>query len=389
MTTTTPPYATSHTPHSDFKPRYYILDGLRGVAAMLVIWYHFFEGFATSPTDQMMNHGYLAVDFFFVLSGFVIGYAYDNRWSEDRMTSGRFLIRRIIRLQPMVVLSVILGLIAYLFQGSVKWDGTPVPLHTALLALLLGLFMIPVLSGTETDVRGNGEMFPLNGPSWSLFFEYIGSLLYALILHKLSNAALRSVVILSGIGLAACALCNMSGAYHLGLGWSMADMGWLGGLLRLSFSFGMGLLLIRDFKPRRIRGAFWICSAIIAAIMACPYVGVNGLPSIANGVYDTICTIVIFPAIVYVGACGITTDTFSDKICEFLGKMSYPVYIIHYPVMYLFYAWVWDNGITFAEAWPICAALFAGIIMMAWMALKWYDDPVRHYLSSRFTSRRS
>lgn len=64
------------------KPRYELLDGLRGVAALLVIWYHFFEGFATSPTDQMMNHGYLAVDFFFVLFGFVIGYAYDGRWSR-------------------------------------------------------------------------------------------------------------------------------------------------------------------------------------------------------------------------------------------------------------------------------------------------------------------
>ena len=75
------------------KPRYELLDGLRGVAAVLVIWYHFFEGFATSPTDQMMNHGYLAVDFFYVLSGFVIGYAYDGRWAKG-MTTGRFMLRR-------------------------------------------------------------------------------------------------------------------------------------------------------------------------------------------------------------------------------------------------------------------------------------------------------
>lgn len=381
------PYTHLNTTKSNLRPRYYILDGLRGVAAVLVIWYHFFEGFATSPTDQMMNHGYLAVDFFFVLSGFVIGYAYDNRWKDGKMTAGRFMTRRVIRLQPMVVLSVILGFVTYLIQGSVKWDGTPVPIHTVLLALLLGLFMIPVFPGMSSDVRGNGEMFPLNGPSWSLFFEYIGSILYALILHRLSKVALRAVVILSGAGLAACALCDMSGAYHLGLGWSMADMGWLGGFLRLSFSFGIGLLLIRDFKPRRIRGAFWICSAIIAAIMACPYVGTaDGLPSIANGVYDTICTIAIFPAVVYIGACGMTTDAFSDKICEFLGKMSYPVYIIHYPVMYLFYAWVWDNGVTFAKAWPICAALFIGIIMMAWAASRWYDNPVRRYLTSKFQS---
>ena len=100
-------------------PRYELLDGLRGVAALFVILYHFGEAFATSPTDQMFNHGYLAVDFFFVLSGFVIGYAYDGRWSKG-MTPGRFMLRRVIRLQPTVILSLFLGAIAYLIQGSVR-----------------------------------------------------------------------------------------------------------------------------------------------------------------------------------------------------------------------------------------------------------------------------
>ena len=158
-------------PLSDSRPRYGLLDGLRGIAAFVVIWYHFGEGFATSPVDQMINHGYLAVDFFFVLSGFVLGYAYDNRWKNDNMTAGRFMLRRVIRLHPMVILSVILGAVAYLIQGSVQWDGTPVPLTTLLLALFLGLFLIPVIPGIDADVRGNGEMFPLNGPSWSLFFR--------------------------------------------------------------------------------------------------------------------------------------------------------------------------------------------------------------------------
>ncbi|MDE5896164.1 MAG: acyltransferase [Muribaculum intestinale] len=371
-------------PETSAQPRYEILDGLRGVAAVLVILYHFGEGFATSAVDQMMNHGYLAVDFFFVLSGFVIGYAYDRRWKNKDMTTGRFMLRRIIRLQPMVVLSVVIGAIAYLLQGSVHWDGTPVPFHWVLVALILGLFMIPVLPGAAADVRGNGEMFPLNGPAWSLFFEYIGNVLYAVFLHRLSKNGLRTVVAVSGIGLAACALCNMSGAFHLGVGWSMADMGWLGGFLRLSFSFGIGLMLTRDFRPMRIRGAFWICAALITVIMSCPYIGsTDGNPSIANGVYDIICTLLIFPTIVYIGACGTTSDIFSSKVCEFLGAISYPVYIIHYPVMYMFYAWVWNNGITFADAWPVCMALFVVIILEAWIAMKWYDAPVRRYLSRK------
>ncbi len=366
-------------------PRYELLDGLRGVAALFVILYHFGEAFATSPTDQMFNHGYLAVDFFFVLSGFVIGYAYDGRWSKG-MTPGRFMLRRVIRLQPTVILSLFLGAIAYLIQGSVRWDGTPVTLPTLIVALVLGMFLIPVIPGARYDVRGNGEMFPLNGPSWSLFFEYIGSILYALVLHRLSDRWLRFVVILSGAGLAAWAVTDMSGAYNLGVGWSMADWGLIGGFLRLSFSFSIGLLMQRRFRPVKIRGAFWICSALIAAILACPYVGAPG-PSLLNGIYDAVATIFLLPAIVWLGASGTTSDAFSARLCETLGELSYPVYIVHYPVMYLFYAWVWTNGLVYTQVWPVCCGLLVLILLLAWASLRFYDRPIRSRLSAWLASR--
>ena len=371
----------------DLRPRYELLDGLRGVAAVLVIWYHFFEGFATSPVDQMMNHGYLAVDFFFVLSGFVIGYAYDGRWSRG-MTSAKFMLRRVIRLQPMVVLAVLLGALAFWLQGCVKWDGSPVAITDLGLALLFGLFMIPLLPGVDAEVRGNGEMFPLNGPAWSLFFEYIASVMYAVVLHRMKNKALICLTAIAGVGLASWSLFNMSGTYHLGEGWSMADYGFIGGLLRVTYSFGIGLLLQRMFKPRKVRGAFWWCTLIIGAVMGCPYVGGNDV-NVANGLYDALCTLFVFPAVVYLGACGTTTDAFSGGLCEFLGRLSYPVYILHYPVMYLFYSWVWNNGYAFSQVWPVCAGLFLLILLMAWCALKFYDEPVRKYLSHRFLSQKS
>ena len=103
---------------ADTKPHYDLLDGLRGVAALMVIFYHVFEAFATSPIDQQFNHGYLAVDFFFILSGFVIGYAYDDRWKT--MTTKDFIKRRLIRLHPMVVLGAVLGVIAFYIQGLLR-----------------------------------------------------------------------------------------------------------------------------------------------------------------------------------------------------------------------------------------------------------------------------
>ena len=173
------PTITSSASYADSKAHYALLDGLRGVAALLVVLYHVFEGFSFaggSPVITFINHGYLAVDFFFILSGFVIGYAYDDRWQKG-FTLGDFFRRRIIRLHPMVVMGAVLGAAAFLIQGSVQWDGTPVATSWVMVALLFAMFMIPAVPGCPREVRGNGEMFPLNGPCWSLFFEYIGNIL--------------------------------------------------------------------------------------------------------------------------------------------------------------------------------------------------------------------
>ena len=100
---------------ADTKPHYNILDGLRGVAAITVVCFHIFEAYATSHLDQNINHGYLAVDFFFILSGFVVGYAYDDRWGTMKIKD--FIKRRVIRLHPMVVMGAVIGAIMFYFQG--------------------------------------------------------------------------------------------------------------------------------------------------------------------------------------------------------------------------------------------------------------------------------
>lgn len=364
------------------RPRYELLDGLRGVAALMVIFYHVGECFATSVRDQWLNHGYMAVDFFFVLSGFVIGYAYDGRWKKG-MTTGGFLLRRVIRLQPMVVIGVLLGVISFIIQGCEQWDGTSVSTTAVIMSFVLALFMLPCLPGTLPEVRGNGEMFPLNGPSWSLFFEYIGSVFYALFLHRLSTRALKVFVAVSGAVLAAIAIGNGSGDYHLGVGWTAEGHGFWMGLARMTFSFSAGLLMSRDFKPLKIRGAFWLCSALIIIVLATPYIGGPEKPMLANGIYDAVCTLIIFPLIVYMGASGHTTDRHSARTCEFLGAISYPVYIIHYPFMYLMYAWAWKNGYGVDHVWPVAAVIIVTVIILAWLLMKYYDQPLRRYLNSK------
>ena len=367
---------------TDSKPHYRILDGLRGVAAIMVIGYHLFEAFATSPYDQHFNHGYLAVDFFFILSGFVISYAYDNRWGLG-MTLKDFFRRRLIRLQPMVIMGALLGTITFLIAGRERWDGSTVPLTMVMLALLLHLFLIPVVPGAGAEVRGNGEMFPLNGPSWSLFFEYIGNILYALVLHRLSTRALKVLVALAGVALATYAIGSFSGYGHLAVGWTLGGTNPQGGFLRLLFAFSAGLLMSRLFKPWRIRGAFWISSVAIIILLSMPYIG-NSTTHWMNGLYDTLCTIVLFPVLIWIGASGVTTDKATTRACQFLGDISYPLYMVHYPFMYLFYAWVWKHELTFTQTWPVALLLLFGNILLAWLVLKLYDEPLRRYLSKRF-----
>jgi peptidoglycan/LPS O-acetylase OafA/YrhL len=161
---------------ADTKPHYELLDGLRVVAALLVLWYHIFEGFAFAETTNgagnglitTLNHGHIAVDFFFILSGFVISYAYDDRWGK--MSIGGFFKRRLIRLHPMLVMGAVIGVLAFFVEGCKQWNGATTPTSWVMIAALLTMLMIPALPGTPHEVRGNGEMFPLNGPTWSLWF---------------------------------------------------------------------------------------------------------------------------------------------------------------------------------------------------------------------------
>ena len=374
---------------ADSKPHYELLDGLRGVAALVVILYHIFEGyaFASNGTIDTLNHGYLAVDFFFILSGFVIGYAYDDRWGKG-LTMKNFFKRRLIRLHPMVIMGAVLGVVTFYLQGCVQWDGTHIAISMVMLSLLCTMFFIPAMPGVGYEVRGNGEMFPLNGPCWSLFFEYIGNILYALFIRRLSNKALAVLVAVLGVALTLFAVLDISGYGNIGVGWTLDGVNFAGGTLRMLFPFSMGMLLSRNFKPVKLKGAFWICTIIMIALFAVPYLE-GAKPFCVNGAYEVFCVIVAFPILVWLGASGTTTDKKSTVICKFLGDISYPVYVVHYPIMYLFYAWLIKNQLfTLEETWQVALCVYAWNILLAYLCLKLYDEPIRRYLAKRFLNKK-
>ena len=367
----------------DSKPHYALLDGLRGVAALLVVWYHVFEGFqfaGNKPVIDFINHGYLAVDFFFILSGFVVGYAYDSRWGKT-LTLGGFFRRRLIRLQPMVIMGAVIGAASFLISGMERWDGTHATLWLTFLAFVCGCLMLPALPGMPREVRGNGEMFPLNGPCWSLFFEYVGNIVYALFIRRLSTRLLALLSFALCCALTWFAVTDQSGYGSIGVGWTVDRTNILGGMLRMLCPFTMGVLMSRLFKPlRQARGAFWTSAALLLIIFHVPYIYSDGALSL-NGVFEAACIIAVFPLVVWYAASGKTTDIASTRICRFLGDISYPLYIVHYPLMYAFYMWlIKTRQYTLYETWPAAlVAVFASIIL-AWLCLKLYDMPVRKWL---------
>lgn len=363
------------------KPHYIILDALRGVAALMVVAFHILEAHATTHLDQMINHGYLAVDFFFLLSGFVIGYAYDDRWQT--LSVGNFFKRRLVRLQPMVIIGMIVGAVCFYFQDSVLWPNIDqVSVWKMLGIMLIGFTLIPV--PPSMDIRGWAEMHPLNGPAWSLFFEYLANFLYGIGARKMSTAALSALVVICAGALIHLAVTSPQGDV-IG-GWSIEPTQFYVGLVRVMFPFFAGLLLSRTAKLTFVKNAFLWCSLLVIIVLAMPRVG--GSENLwMNGLYDSLSIIFIFPLIIYLGASGDVKGKNVGRLCKFLGDISYPIYITHYPLIYVYTGWVHDHKLRISETFPQASLVFISCIALSYVCLRLYDEPVRQWLQKKILTK--
>ena len=360
---------------------------------MFVLLYHHFDVFMPgNAAGAIINHGYLAVDFFFILSGYVIGYAYDDRW--DRMGHGEFLKRRVIRLHPLIVLSTVLGIMLFYFGISEMF---PLIKDTGAWKLLwygvLAIFMIP--TPTSIDIRGWDEMNAINGNACTLFFEYIAYILYAFAVRRLSNFWLCLFVGLTSfltINLAFDIdifgiLGERAGQSHTVIGgWTLNAEGVLIGFSRLLFPFFAGLLLARMGWKIRIRNGFFWCSLFLSALLVLPRVSSEPF---WNGIYEAACIILLFPLLVMMGA-GSTVSGSGEKVCKFLGDISYPLYILQYPVVYtLLGGWKCAHpDATTDQIILVNVSCFLLSVAIAYGCLRLYDEPLRRKLSQHWLKRR-
>ena len=379
------------------KPRFEILDGLRGVAAVIVVAFHLFETYSDGPDKQILNHGYLAVDFFFVLSGFVIGYAYDDRWG--RMTTWDFFKRRLIRLQPMVILGTLIGAFWFYFGAAPGFELVmQTPWWKLFLIMVLGCIMFP--TPPSMDIRGWKEINSLNGAQWSLLWEYVANIIYALVVRRFSRGVLAAMVLLSALLTIDLAMnIDMTGLLQVREYARYTVIGGFGltpdqiyiGICRLLYPFFGGLLLYRMDKWRiniRRGGMLW-CSLAVVVTLVLPHIG-GQTNAWANGVYCALVIMFVYPAIVAAGAGSPLTGHRTTAVCKFLGMISYPLYITHYPMIYVQMNWAARHADAplGTHVWVAVSILIASIAI-AYASVKVYDIPVRAWLSEKFLHRRN
>ncbi len=343
------------------KAHFHVLDGLRGVAALAVVVFHFME-WIFPIEENFIGYGFLAVDFFFCLSGFVIAYAYDNRISK--MGVREFFISRIIRLHPLVVAGAVLGLIGLLADPFDNHTGT---VSAAMLILIFAssLLMIPL---PVMEARAF-NLFSLNAPGWSLFWEYVANILYAFVLVRLPRKILWLLLAIAAAGIVW--IGYSSG--HLVGGWN-GETFFHGGI-RIAYSFLAGLLIYRARLIINNKLGYIVLSALLAAAFM--------MPGFAKGwLTEVLIVLVYFPLIVALGAGSVLSGAL-QKVCVFMGNISYPLYMTHYVGIWWFGNYFMTrNPAPETLTWIIVAGTIA-MVVFAWLVMTLYDTPVRNYLTKR------
>lgn len=340
--------------------RYRLLDELRGIAAVIVLVFHIGT---RGGGPVLFQNGHLAVDFFFMLSGFVIAEAYERRL-QGSMSVGGFAVRRLIRMAPVAMLGALIGG-AYLLARHAAAPTRSDPLAEVLAANALNLLILPKLwHGSATG----WELFPANGPLWSLFFEIVINIVWAAILVQRTTRALVLLVAASAALLVVCGL--HFGTVHLG--WEVPSL--LGGVARVSFGFGAGLLLHRRraWLPVMDRRAAWLALAALVYFLALPLTTVGWTLAVV---------LVCLPAVMVVAVSAGREAVLPGG--ALLGRLSYPAYGLHLPLIALVCgALKYGRGGGGAN-WSMLL-LVPFLLALSYAALVLFDEPLRTWLTRRF-----
>lgn len=341
--------------------RFEYLDGIRGVAAIFVLIRHTgglwgFEFFRS----------YLAVDIFFILSGFVIAHAYDEKLRSAALSFTDFAKLRVVRLYPVFIFSLALMSAVMLLQtlagkhhGDFSWA------QFGEVIALTALFL-------PSHLGKDNALFPINSPYWSLFFELVANFVYALVRPVLSVQLNLFIVLLAGAFMALVGLRN--GDLNIGFQWGMESI--VGGLARAHFGFFLGLFLYRYHAgfARWCQGrvSHWYAMAAVVAILASPSFGA------LNAWADLLFVGLLFPLCLMIAAQPAPAASTVTKALVLLGAASYPLYVLHLPLVKILYP-----GLKFFPK-PLGGLVFLAFVVVfsIWLERK-YDIPLRRKIMTQ------
>ncbi|WP_345330582.1 acyltransferase [Mucilaginibacter defluvii] len=347
----------------DTKQHFNTLDGLRGIAAIAVVIFHFMEITIPDYKDSFIAHAYLAVDFFFCLSGFVIAYAYDQRLAKIGIKN--FITLRLIRLHPLVLIGAVIGLLAFVFDPFNNLYGKYQ--NSTFMLFLSSLLMIPYPLVHERYFN----LFHLNPPTWSLLWEYIANICYAVFLVKIRSKLLWILTLVA----AGTLIFEAQRSGNLAVGWGGDNI--IGGGIRVFFSFLVGILVYRSGWIIYTKLSFLPVGLLLLITFLIPF-------SAFNRVVDPLIVIIYFPFVVALGA-GARLPALQNKLCRFLGDISYPLYIIHYPFIWLFMSYVEKLKPSLYGQTIVIVFSTLLLILLAYIILKMADIPIRVWLKKRMT----
>jgi peptidoglycan/LPS O-acetylase OafA/YrhL len=343
--------------------RYVTLDGMRGIAAIAVALYHF--------DIYLMPHGYVAVDFFFVLSGFVLYRSYLPRFREG-LGFGRFMAQRFARLWPLFTLGTLLGA-AFALQLIFSDAPQAMSVRDFVTTLLLHALMLP------SPV--SYPLYPWNVPSWSLMFEIVANVALFALIFRLPRPALVVISVISAAGMIPIVLDNGSG--NIGALWGEHGIA----LMRTAFSFTLGVLIamLPASRARSLadeatttgmpRASSWLgvaCIAAIGLLLAMP------TPREWAAAYDLAIILVFSPVLVFLGS-RVEPVRFAASLAAFTGEVSYALYAVHWSFIEPIRSFVRYTGL---QPIPAAALFLTAMLAVAWAAVRWYDLPLRRAITA-------
>ena len=345
------------------KKHFEILDRLRGVAAISVVLFHFME-IIYLPKENFIAHSFMAVDFFFCLSGFVIAYAYDSR--IEKIGVWQFIKLRLIRLHPLVVIGSVLGLLTFLIDPFSDFYSTYGFGKTVLL-FFSSVFLIPYPVMSERFFN----LFNLNAPAWSLFWEYVANIFYVVVLYRLGRNTLQIFTFIAAglICFIAFKSTNLMG------GWSGPTF-WDGGA-RVLYSFLVGMLIYRSNWAIKNNIGFLGLSALLFLAFIVPF------NDNYNWLTEPLIVLIYFPVLVALGA-GATLKPKLEPLCKLSGEISYPLYMTHYPFIWIFLTYVVTVKPDMSLLKITVPIFLLLLIVFAYLVMRFVDVPIRNYLKNKW-----